>query len=51
MKAGRRGRGGGVWGGGEGGRCLVATVGASPGKEKKTLTKRAKLRLLVVTVL
>lgn len=47
MKAGRRKRrGGGV-------RCLEAMVGALPGKreKKKTLTKRAKLRLLVVTVL
>lgn len=47
MKAGRRG---GSWGWG-GGSCLVATVGALPGEKIKPLTKRAKLRLLVVTVL
>lgn len=39
MKAGRRGRGGGVCVWGWGGRCLVATVGASPGKEKKPSQK------------
>lgn len=33
------------------GGCLVATVGASPGFANRKLTKRAKLRLLVVTVL
>lgn len=42
MKAGRRGGGG--------GGAPVAMVGAFAWK-KKTLTKRAKLRLLVVTVL
>lgn len=43
MKAGRRGGGG--------GGLQSQRWGLSLGKKKKTLTKRAKLRLLVVTVL